>query len=73
VVGFSIWKDPSGEKFTSAGVLILVWTTFLSEAAPSGCLSRTEYTPLGKLLQKEISFLMGKPKQFYHIQKQDSL
>ena len=53
--------------------LILVWTTFLSEAAPSGCLSRSEYIPLGQLLQKEISFLMSKPKQFHHIQKQVSL
>lgn len=53
--------------------LILVWTTFLSEAAPSGCLSRSGYTPLGKLLQKEISFPMGKPKQFHYIQKQVSL
>ena len=51
---------------------ILVRTIFLSEAAPSGCLSRSKHSPLGKLLQKEISFLMGKPKQFHHIQKQVS-
>jgi hypothetical protein len=51
----------------------MVWTTFLSEAAPSGCLSSSEYTPMGKLLQKEVSHLMGKPKQFHHIQKQVSL
>lgn len=52
---------------------ILVWTTFLPEAAPSGYLPRSEYTPLGKLLQKEISHLMDKPKQFHRIKKPVSL